>query len=171
MKEVVLTNGNTALVDDEDFALVSQYRWYANPKRSAVYAVTQANGESIGMHRLILGLKKGDGLEGDHKDGNGLNNCRSNLRAATHAENQRNQVRRIPKHGYRGIQPQGNRWRADIHVNGQLIYLGFFRTRQEAALAYNRAALKHFGEFACLNNVTSTSDAPARTPATTARAS
>lgn len=151
MKEVTLTNGGAALVDDDDLSLVSQYHWWASHKRNGVYAETTVGHYTFGMHRLILGLTKGDPRQGDHRDGNGLDNRRANLRIATRSDNQRNQQRHVPKHGYRGICPCVHRWRAQLSVNGQIIYLGHYVTKEAAAHAYDKAASLHFGEFAVLN--------------------
>lgn len=151
MKAVVLTSGDLTLVDDEDFERVSRHHWYLNVKRNSPYAISQINGEAVGLHRFILGLQKGDKRQGDHINGDGLNNCRSNLRIASASDNQRNQARRIPKHGYRGIQPCGRSWRADIHVSGIGRYLGCFPTKELAALAYDKAAREVYGAFALPN--------------------
>ena len=144
MTEIPMTKGYVALVDDADVALVSEHRWYPLPQRKTIYAQTPFHGQTLLMHRLLLGLTKGDGLQGDHIDGNGLDNQRFNLRVATVAQNHQNQALRIPSHGYLGITPVGNRWQAQIGVR----YLGLFPTPEAAALAYDRAAIAAFGEFA-----------------------
>lgn len=151
MRAIRLTNGDIAIVDDEDFERVSQHNWYLNRKRNGPYAITKIDGETVGMHRFILGLKKGDGLQGDHRDGDGLNNCRSNLRIATGSDNQRNQVRRVPKHGYLGICPFGKSWVAYIHVHSKRIHLGSYPTKEAAAVAYDKSAREVYGEFAVPN--------------------
>lgn len=151
MATVALMNYGQAVVDDSDLALVSQYRWYAVRKRQTTYAQTDSGKYSLGMHRLILGLKSGDGLQGDHKNGDGLDNRRSNLRIATRSDNQRNQVNRVPKHGYRGIVPVRSKWRAQLQVKGTTVYLGLHPTPEAAALAYDKSARDVYGEFAVLN--------------------
>lgn len=105
------------------------------------------------MHREILGLKKGE--IGDHKDGDGLNNQRSNLRKCTHSENLRNAKKRRGSHSshYKGVTRCRNKWRAVIKVDQKKYSLGNFTTEKEAALAYNVAATKYFGCFAYLNLV------------------
>ena len=105
------------------------------------------------MHRLILGC--GPGEEVDHRNGNGLDNRRGNLRPATHALNQAN-VRRVrAKSGFKGVsrwvRPSPRPWRAHITVKGRMKFLGAFATPEEAARAYDAAARELFGEFACTN--------------------
>lgn len=106
------------------------------------------------MHRFILGDTKG--LEIDHRDGNGLNNCKSNLRLATRSENMQNS--RVPKNNRYGVKGvcflpnrYGKKWKAAICANNRAITLGHFHTKEEAAKAYNEAAKKYHGEFARLN--------------------
>jgi hypothetical protein len=151
MATLTLANYGQAIVDDADLALVSRYRWYAIKKRQTTYAQTDINGYAVGMHRIILGLKYGDGLQGDHRDGNGLDNRRANLRTATRSDNQRNQVHRIPKNGYRGIFRQNSGWRAQLQIKGKTKYIGIFPTKEAAALAYDQSAREVYGEFAVLN--------------------
>lgn len=110
------------------------------------------------LHRLILErvLKRSLGKHEivDHIDQNPLNNCRSNLRLATRAQNGQNRkVNQNNKSGYKGVclHKRNNTWRASITINGKSKTLGYFKTPELAAEAYNRAALKHFGEFASLN--------------------
>jgi hypothetical protein len=98
------------------------------------------------MHRLIMG----PGPQVDHKDGNGLNNRRSdNLRFATDTQNRANQkVRKDSTTGFKGVRPHRDKFQARIRVKGREITLGSFATPEEAALAYNAAAKECFGEFA-----------------------
>lgn len=161
MKEIVLTQGKVALVDDEDFERLNQYKWTAVKSKAGWYAqrklkVKNKNGYliKIKMHRQILGLGtlKEDKILVDHKDHNGLNNQKSNLRQATSLQNGancRNRTDGLSK--YKGVNLRGATWVARIGVNNQRIYLGSYKTEREAALAYNEAAKKHFGDFAYLN--------------------
>jgi hypothetical protein len=102
------------------------------------------------MHRLILRVDANTQV--DHRDGNGLNNTRGNLRPATHAQNQHNsRLRKDNQSGFKGVHRQGNRWVARIRVDGEQKHLGSFRTPEEAARAYDAAALRLRGEYARLN--------------------
>lgn len=152
MKQVWLTRGFSALVDDEDYEMISQWKWHARTTCNKVYAARGKHpGGVIFMHRLINGTP--DGMETDHIDGNGLNNQRSNLRSATSLQNSMNS---LPQHGrtssLKGVwKDVGSRnrkhWRSAIRINGKLKYLGRFHTEEEAHEAYKMAALEHFGEF------------------------
>lgn|ERR1700693_91788 len=157
MKQITTKNGHVITVDDEDYALVSQFRWWAKRvvrKRGVVYyALTRVHGrQQEKMHRMILGLTDKSQLP-DHKDGNGLNNCRSNLRIADKNTNQWNMIIEHNSCGFKGLSRGrlGNTFRAAITVKGKRINLGSFRTAQEAARAYDAAAMQYFGEFANLN--------------------
>lgn len=158
---IPLSKGLHAIVDASDYEWLMQYRWTAakNDKGGGWYAVSSERmvdgkrGEYVRMHRLILGLEKGDQRKGDHRDNlNTLDNRRKNLRIATNAQNTMNCRRKSNNHsGLKGVIPTGekkNPWRADIRVDGRLLYLGRFPTKERAHAAYCEAALKYFGEFA-----------------------
>lgn len=159
MKEITLTRGKVALVDDEDYEQLSSHKWTAHKAFNTWYA--KRHDRSLGhvtMHREILGLKFGDGIIGDHKDFNGLNNQRYNLRACSKLQNNlHTEGRTRRKRGkYRGVWSFQNSkrkkpWVAKISVHGIAYTLGVFYTEEAAALAYNLAAQRHFGEFARLN--------------------
>jgi hypothetical protein len=160
MKEIPLTQGKAALVDDADFEELNKYKWYAHFDGRRFYA---NRNEQLGtnhwtkvlMHRQILGLTKGDGIYVDHVNHDGLNNCRKNLRTCTNAENTRN--RRTSEHPkssqHKGVHwaKRDKKWRAQIQINGVKLHIGDFSSEDEAAHAYNAIALQYFGEFACLN--------------------
>jgi hypothetical protein len=158
MKEVLLYGGLVALVDDADYELVSQYKWHAKRWRTTFYAGACLPGHHhLRMHRLILGAPAG--IEVDHQDRDGLNNQRGNIRLATHSQNQANAIKHPLFKGrgtstFKGVtrMPYG-RWVARICVDREWKYLGYFASESDAALAYNNAALLHFGEFARLNDV------------------
>jgi hypothetical protein len=154
MKEIPLTQGKVALIDDADFDLVNQYKWCAhyNRKNGACYAITNIREGGkyrlLRMHVLLVG--KGH----DHKDRNGLNNQRENLRPATAAQNQANHgMYRNNKSGYKGVfyKKDKRKWWAQIKFDGVAENLGYYDTAREAAEAYNEAARRIHGEFAVLN--------------------
>ena len=153
MKEIPLTQGKCALVDDEDYDFISQWKWWVHLNRHTSYAVRRVGGRSesktIWMHRLIL--KSPDQLLVDHIDGNGLNNQKSNLRFASQAQNLRNTGKRSAYKKYKGTSLKRDRWEARICFNNQKFYLGSFESEEEAAEAYDKAAMDFFGEFAYLN--------------------
>lgn len=173
MREVPLHGhkaaGRVALVDDEDYDLVMQYRWYVDERfREGVKGTWHSGPRAIStykdgkriylmMHKLITGW-----AETDHADGNGLNNQRDNLRNVTHLQNTWNR-RGHPGSSsrYKGVtllrygtgkyKGKYTKWWARIVINGKQISLGLHKTEEEAALAYNAAALENFGEYARLN--------------------
>jgi len=146
-KEVALSNGMVALVDDEDYERVAAIRWHASSRKGCTYA--RANKPPITMHRLILGPPPG--IPVDHANGNGLDNRRENLRVANAPFNSANSKRRMGLAGYRGVFLDHGKFRAQITVNGQRRYLGSFATAEDAAVAYDAVAREAFGVFARLN--------------------
>ncbi len=162
MKQIELTKGHYARIDDEDLDLVSQYTWRANEtKDGGIYAQSGQGGKypTIMMHRLIMKAPKG--TEVDHQDHNGLNNQKSNLRLCTRAQNAANQAKqRTPRSSrYKGVywfspkryQGRWGKWAAMIQKGKKRKHLGYFASEESAARAYDQAALETFGEFACLN--------------------
>lgn len=151
MKRVPLTRGYYACVDDADYPLVRQYSWYADVRSYTCYATTTIDGRPVRMHNLIMGAKRVD-----HRDHDGLNNTRSNLRLATQKQNSFN-TRKRGKF-FKGVthQPRLKKrpWQARIQVDAIQIHLGYFKTALEAASVYNVAARKYFGDFAYVNEVT-----------------
>lgn len=153
--EIPLTRGMVAIIDDEDFEIVSWYKWHAKTDGWNWYAHTNVRREDgsrtmIRMHRLILGLTDPK-VEVDHIDGNGLNNTRSNLRACNRRENMRNtRAYANNKSGLKGVhwREDCGKWRACIRVNGKLKNLGCHDTKEAAYEAYCKAAIDLHGEFA-----------------------
>ena len=149
MKEIPLSRGLVAMVDDEDFELVASYgKWYAHRDDTTFYARKNFNRggvwSSVRMHGVITGLSYVD-----HINGNGLDNRRSNLRAATDSQNAMNRgMRSDNTSGFKGVTQKRSKWHASLQVNGKRRHLGDFATRIEAARAYDAAALIYFGEFA-----------------------
>jgi hypothetical protein len=158
-KAIPLTKGFVALVDDVDHAAVSAMRWYARMSSGKVYAtrdvVVDGCKRKLQMHRMILGAPEGALV--DHEDGNGLNNQRSNLRLATKTTNGQNaKLRANHPTGFKGVrldrrEELAKRWMAAVRVDGKPVWLGRYATVEEAARAYDAAAMEHFGEFALTN--------------------
>ncbi|HEY4547820.1 MAG TPA: AP2 domain-containing protein [Pedomonas sp.] len=135
-----------AKVDAKDVALLSQYRW----RKQGRYAATRLpDGSLLLMHRLLLS-PPGDMLV-DHIDGDGLNNCRHNLRVCTNSENMKNRKSSGGVSRFKGVWRDGDRWRATIRVNGKKICLGTHPTEERAARRYDAAARRWHGEFAKTN--------------------
>ncbi len=159
MKKIPLTQGQVALVDDADFEALNRHKWYAQKYKNGFYAqrgvARPGGGQTVViMHRVILSLED-PRIQGDHRDGNGLNNQRYNLRIATNLQNGR--AFKTPRvkatSRFRGVcwHKQLKRWQAAIKVSQVNKYLGLFADEEGAARAYDKAALEHFGEFTQLN--------------------
>lgn len=158
MKKIPLTKGKFALVDDEDFIHLSRFSWCALKGSRTWYATrferTKRKNKCVYMHREILGIS--GKFDTDHRDGNGLNNQRANLRACTRQQNLQNKMCTNPT-GYKGVwldkRKLSTPWQSGITQHYKKIHLGRFETAIEAAQAYNQAALKLFGQFARLNQI------------------
>lgn len=160
LREIKLTKGCVALVDDEDYEYLNQWKWHTqlNSRTDAVYASRdiRINGVSkkVLMHRQIMGVSDPEILI-DHIDHNGLNNTKANLRPCTKRQNQKNMSsHKGSSSKFVGVswRPNRNKFRARI-FDGKEISLGHFDSEIEAAKAYNEAALRIHGEFANLNKV------------------
>jgi hypothetical protein len=153
MKQIPLSYGKFALVDDGDFDWLDQWRWsVTNPGNSGKsYAERRVGGGRTLMHRLIMDAPKG--LVVDHINGDGLDNRRSNLRICTRTENLFNhKLSKRSTTGYMGVAlDNGRRYVAHLQVNGQKKRIGWFKTAEEAARARDAAAKIYYGEFASLN--------------------
>jgi hypothetical protein len=164
MKTIALTRNLVAIVDDEDYEYLNQWKWRAMKQRNYFYAQRKSvvNGKHtfIIMHRLILNVPHG--LLTDHINHDTLDNRKENLRVCTKQQNGQNRVKQqkesISK--YKGVSRYRNQhyiegkfksWMAQIVINQKNYYLGSFDTEVEAAIAYNKSATECFGEFAKLN--------------------
>ncbi len=161
---LLLANDRVALIDPADYELARPFRWIGQVCRGAVYArafVLTPDGRKccVLLHRLLFGLAPTDRTKVDHRDHDGLNNRRDNLRLATHTQNLRNSRKLARcssrfKGVHRDSRPGVPRpWIASIKLD-KMRHLGCFATEEAAALAYNVAALEHFGEFAFVNDLT-----------------
>jgi len=150
MREIPLTQGKVALVDDEDYERVARLSWRAHYSKGTWYAETGGGEDVVAMHSFILGLPRGS--EADHKDRDGLNNCRENIRPATRSNNCMNR-QGWSRHGFKGVYKvsTGLKYGARIQVDGRMIGLGCYDSAEAAARAYDIAALRHHGKFARLN--------------------
>lgn len=150
---IELVNGGIAQCDATDIPLLSQYRWSWIVIHNRMYVTTHIKGKRIYMHRMLMPEVK----EVDHKDRNGLNNCRDNLRPCTHSQNIANSDFTKSESGYRGVRlmkkrtHQSRPWQARIKINGKQISLGYFATAEDGAKAYDIKAKELFGEFAFQN--------------------
>lgn len=168
MKEIELPSGHRAIVDDEDYDEIIKYKWHIsrtaqNRTNYVSRNITKENGKKrIQMlHRYIIKAKKGEMV--DHKNRNGLDNRKENLRICTRSQNMYNQeIHKNNKSGYKGVidiskYPSYTRkkspvWAAKINVNKKRIFLGIFDTAEQAAKAYDDAAKLYHAEFSCTNN-------------------
>jgi len=153
MKEILITQGKVALIDDEDYDRVANIKWVAVRNRRIWYAYRWSKGgeknrHKIWMHRLIMNTPKG--MVVDHIDHDGLNNQKHNLRNCTQKENKLNS-RGSSKTGYLGVYFCRNTIIAQVYINGKNKHIGNFKTVQEAAKSRDKYVSQLRGEFANLN--------------------
>lgn len=151
---ILLTRGRYTIVDNEDYVRVNQRNWAVAHRGYKWYAIGfKGLGKYDYLHRIIIDCPKGK--EVDHINGNALDNRRCNLRICTHSENSHNQP---PRHnnssGLKGVwwDVQRQKWLVQIRNEGQVISVGRFSDKKEAAIAYNKKAIELHGEFAYCNN-------------------
>ena len=153
MREIPLTQGKVALVDDEDYETLARFRWRACRNGNVYYAQRRGN-KAIGeptvvyIHREILNAPNGSLV--DHRDGDGLNNIRPNLRLVTRSQNLQNSRRsKRNTSGHKGVSwnKARGKWSANIGHDSELIHLGLYSTREEAYAAYCEASAKFHGAF------------------------
>ena len=160
MKLIPLTKGRFAIVDDVDFDRVNEFKWHTREKQKGspiVYAVREINfggGKRIfqRMHHFILGVESSQKI--DHRDGDGLNNMRGNIRPCTNQQNSANQsLRDCNTSGFKGVswcEPMKG-WRARIKTNRKEICFGPYQQPHQAAVLYDFFAISMFGDFAKTN--------------------
>ena len=159
MKQIPLTQGKVALVDDADYEWLNQWKWCAMKGHNTWYAARYSSPvnrkqRTIFMHREILGLKFGDPRQTDHRNHNGLANWRDNLRICNGTQNQYNRnPQKNHSSEYKGVSwhKRRHKWRARIFFDNHNIHLGYYASEVEAAKAYDKAAIEFFGEFALIN--------------------
>lgn len=161
MRHIKLSQGKVARVSPADFEALNKYTWHCYKSTNGKYYAARNNPRKhkdgkylIKMHRQVLGLKKHDKKTVDHINGDTLDNRRSNLRVAT---NQQNCFNRGPQSnnssGYKGVykHSQYDKWVAQIKKGDTRVHLGVYSTAQDAARAYDRAAIELHGEHGRLN--------------------
>lgn len=159
MKKINLTQDKVTIVDDEDYVYLIQWKWFYHiDKKSGrtgyAYANDRVNNKpiSLRMHRLIM--QPPIDMEVDHINGNGIDNRKMNLRICSHKDNSRNlRTKKINKSGYRGVFYDNERckWTAQIKINYKSTFIGRYNSKEDAAIAYDMAAIKHFGDYANTN--------------------
>jgi hypothetical protein len=148
---IFLKKGFEAMIDVADIQLVRHRIWRLsiNKKCNTYYAASgqSVSGDFVTLHRFLLQPPRS--LHVDHKDGNGLNNRRTNIRLATGTQNNANMaVSRRNKLGIKGVEARGSLYRATVCTKGKMIRLGLFQTPEEASAAYYSAAKMLWGEYA-----------------------
>lgn len=149
-----LTRGQNTLIDEDDFEMVAHLRWNLQRHGRIYYArrlerLPSGKMKAVPMHRLIMNAPHDRDV--DHRNGDGLDNRRENLRIATTQQNMRNTRKHRGASKFKGVYRNKHRWRSSLCINGKAINLGCFETEREAAHAYDKAAREHFGEFARTN--------------------
>lgn len=158
MKQIPLTQNLFTIVDDCDYLVLSKYTWHTMKNPKHIYAgrktpMVRGKRKIIYMHRQILCLREGDSTKVDHRDGNGLNNRRHNLRCCTHGENMQNRKTQTHSSKYKGVSwnKKNRRWVSGIKFERESIHLGSYTNEKEAAKAYDKKAIELFGSFANTN--------------------
>jgi hypothetical protein len=155
MKEIVLGDGSAVIVDANHFEYLAQFKWSAQGNGYAFRRINvDGKYQKIYLHRFIMKAVKGEYV--DHINGDKIDNRICNLRICTNAENSRNSKKKTGGSSkYKGVtfEKRTGRWVAQIMLNRKNIFLGSFKTEVEAAIQYNKGAIKYHGEFAKLNEI------------------
>ena len=140
----------TLLVDDCDLAVVREHVWRVSKHGPVRYAMTAYRGATLYVHRLLMGPPPARGMEVDHRNRDGLDCRRQNLRWATRSQNAANSAGRPSSSRYKGVHwdPITGKWRARVTLHRRTTNLGRFSDEAAAARAYDVAADDAFGEFA-----------------------
>lgn len=151
MHATIQIKGREVKLDPQDLPLMVGRKWNLNrAKGGSFYVVHWTTQGPVHLHRLIANPPIG--MVVDHVNGDPLDNRRCNLRVCTPFQNSMNRRRyKTASSMFKGVTPRDGGWRAQISINGTIIVLGKFKTDVDAAKAYDSAALKHRGQFACLN--------------------
>ncbi len=151
MKMIPLTRGMSARVDDADYDRLRPFYWYALRTEYGWYAAYNGPLGNFYMHRLVLNAP--DGVQVDHRNGNGLDNQRYNLRLAPDSGNHANRgCQSNNTTGFKGVTWQDRKyWRVQLKCRGVRYHVGYFSTAVDAARAYDAKAIELFGEFARTN--------------------
>lgn len=154
MKSIELHGGEVALVDDEDEALVRQYKWHVNTRDGVTWyaEASPSRGKTMSMHRLITGAPKGTHV--DHANCDGLDNRRANMRVCTPGQNHMNRRKSSGLTSqFKGVSwaKKDQRWVAQAQLDKKKRHLGQFKSEIAAAIAYDQFARANFGKFARLN--------------------
>jgi len=154
MKLIPLNKNKYAIIDDEDYETLSRYSWSVIcTKKGKEYAVRWIPGSIKFMHREILNAPTNRIV--DHKDGNGLNNQKGNIRICTYSQNNASARKRTGCASiYKGVEwsRSKRKWRSRIGVSkGRKVHIGYFSNERDAAIAYDKKAKEVYGEFAYIN--------------------
>lgn len=152
MKKIPISrNRYFAIVDEEDFKEISKFKWqYTNGYAKRIVG-KRGSTTNIWMHRVITKIP--NGLDVDHINFNKLDNRKGNLRICTRAQNVSHSRKQLGKSGIRGVRKMGKKWQSRLKYDGKMRVLGTFITKEEAAICYNKEALKLYGIFAYQNKI------------------
>jgi len=141
----------TILIDDDDFEKINKFKWYVTKTVQNKYYISTSKGQTL--HRFIIDCPRG--MEVDHINGNTFDNRKENLRICSHSQNCKNRIKSLKESSsmYKGVSlnKRDMLWHAYIRIDRTRRHLGYFENENEAAIAYNKAALMYYGDFANLN--------------------